>query len=223
MCGRFSATFDLPAAAAFYDALIDDGADAWQPNEDIRPSQLAPVIVLESGQRLIRLYQWGLIPSWAKDRRIARNTFNARAETLHEKPAFRSAFRKKRCLVLADAFFEWKKSPRRQKGAPPVRITVRDKKFFSFAGLWECWSEQGNAPIHTFTVITTSANAALAAVHHRMPIILNPAQATRWLNPEPAETTQPLLTPNMEDVHLIVQEPLDNNPQVDLFNVQEST
>ena len=125
------------------------------------------------------MFRWGLVPFWAKDPAIGNRMINARAETVAEKPSFRAAFRKRRCLVLADGFYEWKKEG---DGKTPYFISLKNGEPFAFAGLWESWSaRESDAAIQSATLITTAANNFMATVHHRMPVVLQPDTADRWL------------------------------------------
>jgi putative SOS response-associated peptidase YedK len=138
--------------------------------------------------------RWGLIPFWAKDEAIGNRMINARCETLAEKPAFRTAFTKRRCLVLADGFYEWARDGTSKQ---PVRITMADRQPFAFAGLWDRWDRPDATEIRTFTIVTTEANQLLSAVHNRMPVILNEPDWDRWLDPKVTrpDDLRPLLRP----------------------------
>jgi putative SOS response-associated peptidase YedK len=127
-------------------------------------------------------FNWGLIPSWAKDPEIGNRMINARAETLAQKPSFRSAFQRRRCLVLADGFYEWQKSPS-SKSKIPMCIKLRDSSPFAFAGLWEIWHSPDGSEIRSCTIITTEPNELMKPIHNRMPVILSPQVYQDWLNP----------------------------------------
>ena len=129
-------------------------------------------------RELVRLH-WGLVPSWAKEEAIGSRLINARAETVTEKPAFRAAFRSRRCLVLADGFYEWQRLGTRKQ---PYFISFRDRRPFAFAGLWERWQSGSGRSVESCTIITTSANEAVAPVHDRMPVILDPHDHAAWLD-----------------------------------------
>jgi putative SOS response-associated peptidase YedK len=126
-----------------------------------------------------------LVPSWAKDAKIGYSTINARAEEVANKPAFREALRKRRCLIPADAFYEWAK--RDAKTKQPFAIGLRRGEPFAFAGLWERWRPKDGEPLETFTILTTDANEVLEPIHNRMPVILEPKNYNRWLEPAPVE------------------------------------
>jgi putative SOS response-associated peptidase YedK len=139
---------------------------------------------------------WGLIPKWAKDSKIGAKLINARAETVAEKPSFKSAFRKRRCLVLADGFYEWQQQENK-KQKQPYYFRLNDGQPFAFAGLWEQWEDVSGEAIDSCTLLTTDANELMRPVHNRMPVILNPKDYERWLDPEvkEPEQLQPLLRP----------------------------
>lgn len=191
MCGRYDLN-ESPQALQLYFRLSSPPAEF--ANADIRPTDWAPVIREQEGQRLAVPARWGLIPSWAKDEKIAQHTFNARAETAGEKPAFRTAFKRRRCIVPANAFFEWRTlagEKRKQK----LRFASRDGHPLALAGLWETWHQpESDAPIQTYTIITTTANAFMAPIHDRMPVVLSPVDWGVWLDPE---VNNPLLLQSM--------------------------
>ena len=134
------------------------------------------------GRALVKL-RWGLVPRWAKDPRMGARMINARSETVHRKPAFRSAFRRRRCLIPVNGWFEWKRGGGEKQ---PCWIRPENVEVFSLAGLWERW-DKGKEPIETFTVLTTTASAALADVHHRQPVIVEDARVDEWLDPTAPE------------------------------------
>ncbi|MEJ2121956.1 MAG: SOS response-associated peptidase [Alphaproteobacteria bacterium] len=144
---------------------------------NIAPTQDAPVIRLnEDGRRELSMLRWGLIPFWAKDEKIGYRTINARSETVAEKPSFREAYKKRRCLIPATGFYEWQKTP---DGKVPYHIVPLDE-LWAFAGLWERW-EKGDEPLETFTILTTEAAQSIEQIHPRMPTILEPADYDAWL------------------------------------------
>jgi putative SOS response-associated peptidase YedK len=126
------------------------------------------------------MYKWGLIPSWSKDPSIGDRMINARAETLAEKPSFRNAFRRRRCLILADGFYEWKQIPG-MKSKQPMFIRLKDENPFAFAGLWEIWSSPDGSEIRSCTIITTQPNSLIESIHNRMPVILPADAYPIWL------------------------------------------
>jgi putative SOS response-associated peptidase YedK len=157
--------------------------------------------------------RWGLIPSWAEDTKIGYRLINARSDSAATKPAFRSAFKKRRCLVLADGFFEWQKTGKTHK--QPYWIRRKDGKPFAFAGLWEHWAK-GEKPIDSCTILTTDANAVVRPVHDRMPVILERGDFERWLAVQPGQFDQELLRPAAEDC--LTAQPVServNNARVD--------
>ena len=180
MCGRFTLTVD-PTQLIEQFGLAGPPPAALGPRYNVAPTQPVAVIANTDGPRHLELFQWGLIPSWAKDAKIGNSLINARAETLAEKPAFRTALKRRRCLVLADGFYEWQKLGSRKQ---PQYIQLKDGRPFAFAGLWESWRPAPDAPpLHTCTIITTEPNSLMAEIHNRMPVILSPADYAAWLTP----------------------------------------
>jgi putative SOS response-associated peptidase YedK len=177
MCGRFAFYSPAEATAALFGAAgsLDIG-----PRYNIAPTQdIAAVRVAEDEGRELVALRWGLVPFWAKDPGIGNRMINARAETVAEKPAFRAAYRHRRCLVLADGFYEWH---REGSVKIPYFISLANEEPFAFAGLWEQWhSKETDESLQTATLITTEANGFLAPLHHRMPVILENDRAERWL------------------------------------------
>lgn len=180
MCGRFTLTVETARIAERFDCDPAVGADIG-PRFNIAPTQAVPMIINdESGNRLITA-QWGLIPSWAKDRTIGARLINARAETVDEKPAFRSSFIHRRCLIPADGFYEWQKVA---KGKQPYRITLAGGELFAFAGLWEQWRNPSGGLVFSCAIITCAANKLVGTIHQRMPVILAGQVEQAWLNRE---------------------------------------
>jgi putative SOS response-associated peptidase YedK len=176
MCGRY--TFATPPGVVEnrFNVKI---TDTLQPTFNAAPTQLLPVI-LNTDNRELAYLSWGLIPSWAKSASIASKMINARAETLHEKPSFKNALVKRRCLVLADGFYEWAKEG---KKTYPVRVSLKSGEPYSMAGLWEQWIDPQSRQVHrSFTIITTSANELLAPIHERMPVFLTRETEEMWLD-----------------------------------------
>lgn len=176
MCGRFSIFADPERLAERFQAHLP--AETLSPRYNAAPSQSLPVILNEE-ERKIQLLRWGLVPFWAKDPGIGNRMINARAESLAEKPSFRTALRKRRCLVLADGFYEWQKTP---QGKIPMRITLKSGEPFAFAGLWETWRSGDDDVLRTFTIVTTAPNSLVAPIHNRMPVILLPEHESLWLD-----------------------------------------
>ena len=184
MCGRFTLTVDPGQLQdAFPWAAIPDD---FSPRFNIAPTQPVAVIPNDRQERM-DFYVWGLIPSWAKDPEIGNRMINARAETLAEKPAFRSAFKRRRCLILADGFYEWQ-AEEGKKTKTPMYIQLASKKPFAFAGLWEIWNGSDGSEIRSCTIITTQPNQMMAKIHNRMPVILDPKEYPLWLSPEEKES-----------------------------------
>ncbi len=177
MCGRFAFYSPSEATAALFGV---SGASPMEPRYNIAPTQtIAAIRDAETDGRELTMLRWGLVPFWAKDASIGNRMINARAETVAEKPAFRAAYRRRRCLVLADGFYEWH-SDGTQK--TPYFISLASESPFAFAGLWENWeSKDSEETIQSATLITTAANGFLSSLHHRMPVILEPDTADRWL------------------------------------------
>ena len=191
MCGRYDLN-QSPQMLMLYFAL---GA-APEPfaNPDVRPTNSATIIRSLEGQRLANLARWGLIPSWSKDEKIAQHTFNARAETIGEKPSFRAAFKRRRCIVPVSAFFEWRAIPGEKK-KQKLRFSSPDGNPLAIAGLWEHWRRpETGETVDSYTVITTKANDFMAPIHDRMPVILGQTDWDAWLDPD---TGNPLLLESM--------------------------
>jgi len=193
MCGRFTLTID-PAhlQEAFPWAVIPNDLI---PRYNIAPSQ--PVAVIpNTGEYIVSMYKWGLIPSWSKEPSIGERMINARSETLAEKPSFRNAYRRRRCLILADGFYEWKPSLG-NKSKQPILIRLKGNIPFTFAGLWEHWTAPDGSEIRSCTIITTQPNSLIESIHNRMPVILPPDSYMHWLSAEdcPASELNKLLIP----------------------------
>ncbi len=196
MCGRFTLRTPAHVIAEFFQLLGDLD---WDARYNIAPTQQVLVVRERSGQRLADRMQWGLVPSWSKDPKIASRLINARAETLAEKPAFRSAFRHRRCLIVADGFYEWK---REGQAKQPIHIHHPDHGLFAFAGLWEHWSTLSDGVLESCTIITTESNELLRTIHDRMPVILSPSDYSTWLDAkiDDPKTLYPLLLPCRSDL-----------------------
>jgi len=177
MCGRFAFYSPGEATAALFGA---SGSFEVEPRYNIAPTQhIAAIRNNENDGRELTMLRWGLIPFWAKDKSIGNRMINARAETVAEKPAYRAAYHRRRCLVLADGFYEWHKEA---AGKVPYFISPANEQPFALAGLWESWqSKESDESIQSATLITAAANDFMASLHHRMPVILDAATADRWL------------------------------------------
>ena len=228
MCGRYTLTTPQQILQAAFALTSLKGSDAGATNDprldhpryNIAPTQKVAIIANRppAQGRKIEFFRWGLIPSWAKDMKISHSLINARSETAAEKPSFRSAFRSRRCLVLADAFYEWKAVPP-VKGAKAIKtptcIRMKSHAPFAFAGLWETWIAPEGAPIESCTILTTEPNPLLAQVHDRMPVILSPESYAKWLSPTSmsAEELQPLMKAYPENqMETFTVSPLVNSP-----------
>lgn len=207
MCGRYSLTTPLEALRRVFSF---EGSPNLQPRYNIAPTQSAPVIRRHpDGRLLYHELRWGLVPSWSKDMTGAARMINARSETVAEKPAFRAAFSRRRCLVPADGFYEWEKLEDGKK--QPWRIVLENREPFAFAGLWERWEHQEDGKIDTYTVITTEAAEGIAAIHHRMPVILNAADHEAWLSPDAdRDDLLPLLKANNDATGFRVSQRVGN-------------
>jgi len=181
MCGRYSLTSPPEALRRLFKTT--GPLPNLQPRYNIAPTQAAAVVRTTSGSpgRELALLRWGLVPSWSKGPDHRYSMINARAETVARKPAFRAAFEARRCLIPADGFYEWRRSGRNGGGREPYRICLADEAAFAFAGLWECWIGPDGAALESCAVITCDANALVAPIHDRMPVILDPADHAAWL------------------------------------------
>lgn len=177
MCGRFVLISDLKTIQNDFD--IQDILCEHQPSWNIAPSQSVPVIIRHNGSNQLVSYKWGLIPYWSKDPLIANKLINARSETVDKKPSFRDAFKKRRCLIVADGFYEWKKEG---KSKVPQYFYLKSGRPFGFAGLYETWTSPDKKEINTCTIITTDANELVKPVHDRMPVILPKDKERVWLD-----------------------------------------
>ncbi len=218
MCGRYTVTRPT-------DLLEELGVETTEPLEasyNVAPTQKVPVVRAAAGtvpaiREAINL-RWGLIPFWAKDIKIGNRMINARSETVASKPAFRNSLRRKRCCILADGFYEWKKV---DGGKQPYYIHLKDRRPFVFAGLWDRWSKGPIDPIESFTILTTRPNDRVAELHNRMPVILTPDAIDLWLDPtvDDASRLVKVLEPYAADeidffpVSKMVNRPSNNVPQ----------
>lgn len=195
MCGRYRLTAKERYIAEHFN--VDEEEVQWSPRYNIAPTQQVPVIRQDrqKPQRHFSLMRWGLIPSFANDASIGNRTINAMSETAAEKPAFRDAIKRHRCLVPADGFYEWKRLGARDK--QPYNIGLQDDGIFAFAGLWDRWRQPSGEWLESCTILTTSANAVTRDVHGRMPVILRPEDYDDWLDPgiSDARRVQELLKP----------------------------
>ena len=178
MCGRLVSHSSLRLIEKTFN--VDAVACEVAPNYNVAPTQEVLVIIRNHDTRLDKFY-WGLVPFWAKDLSIGSRLINARAETVAQKPSFRHAFKKRRCLIIADGFYEWQG----EKGhKQPWYLTLTSGELFAFAGIWEIWRDQTESEYHSCAIITTSASNSVRDIHNRMPVILQPETYEAWLNPK---------------------------------------
>jgi putative SOS response-associated peptidase YedK len=200
MCGRYVRKSTRREIAAWFgiDPEADDAESVpWGISYNVAPQTFQPVVRLnrESGTREIVLMRWGLVPYWSKDAKIGFSTINAKAETVATAPAFREAFKRRRCLVPADAFYEWQKLDPKHK--QPFAIALASREPYGFAGLWERWKDPGtHAWLETFSIVTTEPNQVVAPLHNRMPVMIERKDYARWLSvnandPPPVDLLRP--------------------------------
>ena len=216
MCGRFT----LFQSTEIMSKAFDLGKiSPFKPRYNIAPTQEIATILIKSDdtERQLKMLHWGLIPSWAKDVKMGAKLINARAETLTEKPSFRTAFKKRRCLIIADGFYEWKQQDGKKQ---PFYFKLQDEQPFAFAGLWEHWEGEGEV-IESCTILTTEANHIMQPIHGRMPVILPSKNYGLWLDPtvQKPDLLQPLLVPYSADamtaypVSTRVNKPINDSPE----------
>ncbi|MCY3781650.1 MAG: SOS response-associated peptidase [Chloroflexi bacterium] len=216
MCGRYTLTAD---AQAIQLAFQLDDVSAWaQPRFNIAPSQQVSVIT-DRDPKVLQFFKWGLIPFWAKDPAIGQRMINARSETAAEKPSFRTAFKRRRCLIPADGYFEWQKRGGRKV---PIYIQRNDCEIFAMAGLWESWKQHDGSALHSCAILTTEANDTIRPIHHRMVVMIEPEDHNLWLAPR--ELIQQEWLPLMAgcpsdklrfyEVSTEVNRPVNDNPSV---------
>jgi putative SOS response-associated peptidase YedK len=218
MCGRFTLTVN---PADLQDTFSNYNFPArFAPRFNIAPSQ--PVLAIPNDNKLAAdFFVWGLIPMWAKDPTIGSRLINARGETLAEKPSFRGSYRHKRCIILADGFYEWKTFGDR-KNKTPYYIHMQDRQPFGIAGLWDSWESPDGSSIKTCTIITTTPNELMEKIHDRMPVILHSRDYAKWLDaaPQTPENLQPLIKPFSADamsaypVSTLVNKPANDMPEL---------
>ncbi|MDP9474197.1 MAG: SOS response-associated peptidase [Actinomycetota bacterium] len=217
MCGRYTLKTPIDVLAEHFG--LREHPPSLTPSYNIAPTQhVAAVVEEDGGGRRLETFRWGLVPSWAKDPSIGNKMINARAETVAEKPSFRSAFKRRRCLIVADGFYEWQKT---DGGKQPHYFRMEDSSPFAFAGLWETWSGYGEE-IRSCAIVTTDANDLMREIHHRMPVILPAENHAAWLDPgfEDKEALLDLLRPYPSDrmeaypVSRRVNRPANNEPGV---------
>lgn len=189
MCGRYTL---YESSAGFPRQFgVEDDTFLLTPRYNIAPMQVAPVVRQDQdGKRRIHLMRWGLVPFWSKDEALSTKLINARAETLQEKPSFRSAFKTRRCIIPASGFYEWKPVA---GGKQPYYIHSAQGLYLGLAGLWEHWKKPDGETLETFTIVTTDANESMRALHDRMPVIISPSDYSAWLTAEAKSDVLPHL------------------------------
>lgn len=192
MCTRFSRVADGKAIGRRF--LLEGPIIEMRPDYNISPTDPVYVVVEDSGKRVLRRMFFGLIPSWSKDPKIGLKCLNARAETVEKLPAFCTSFRQRRCLILSDGFFEWKRIGTKKF---PHRIVLKNRELFAMAGLWDRWRRPDGKEIESVAIVTTEPNSLVGAIHNRMPVILKNEDEGIWLSPSVTEpkTLLPLLKP----------------------------
>ena len=218
MCGRFTLTVDPAELQERFENYTFP--PRFAPRFNVAPTQ--PVLAIPNdGENTADFFVWGLIPMWAKDPSIGSRLINARGETLAEKPTFRGGLKYKRCLILADGFYEWK-SAGASKTKTPYFIHMKDRKPFAFAGLWDSWNSPDGSLIKTCTIITTEPNELVSIIHNRMPVILHPRDYDKWLDisPQPPDNLKPLIKPfpaeerTASPVSTLVNKPGNDAPEL---------
>jgi len=214
MCGRFSFAPLVKIIEDRFDVRVN--TLKYKPSYNCAPSQNLAVISSDNMDE-INFYRWGLIPFWAKDISIGNKLINAKAETIDEKPSFRNSFKQKRCLVLSDGFYEWKKISSKEK--QPFFISLPEKALFAMAGIWDTWKDAEGKPINSFSIITTSPNNLMQGIHQRMPVILKRNDEKSWLEESSPSKLKTLLKPFDEELIAIpvskeVNSPINNSAKL---------
>jgi putative SOS response-associated peptidase YedK len=196
MCGRYLITSSPEAIRALFRYREEP---VFPPRYNLAPTQPVPIVHLDNGVRSLALVRWGFIPAWVKDPHTFSLLINARGESIGEKPAFRNAMRRRRCLFPADGFYEWKSETGRRR---PFCVRPRDGRPVAFAGLWETWTGPNGEELDTACIVTTAANRALAPIHDRMPVVIAPEAFDLWLDCArvDAETAAALIAPAPENL-----------------------
>lgn len=177
MCGRYTLLAKESELQDYFG--IDEPIVDYEPSYNIAPSQQVLAVIHDGESKRIGHLQWGLVPHWAKDQKIGSRMINARSETAHEKPSFKKLMARKRCLIVADSFYEWEN---KEGNKQPHRIQVKDRNIFTFAGLWDRWEKDGKT-LFTCTMLTKDSNEFMKKIHHRMPIILPKEKEDEWISP----------------------------------------
>nr|WP_090843502.1 SOS response-associated peptidase [Alkalicoccus daliensis] len=217
MCGRFTFITDIETLGLRYDLGNAEKIET-APRYNVAPTQSIVTIVHDGKHHKAGKLRWGLIPSFAKDTKMSAKMINARAETLDEKPSFKKLLSRRRCVIVADSFYEWKKIEGKKQ---PYRIQVKDQPIFAMAGLWDRWQSENGEEINSCTIITTEANDFMQDLHHRMPVILSKEAESIWLDRSvtEAEKLKPLLQPfagemTAYEVPVTVNSPQNDDPSV---------
>jgi putative SOS response-associated peptidase YedK len=216
MCGRFSLTLSAEQIAARFGVSVPEG---YRPRYNIAPTQEIIALVADAQGRHLETLRWGLIPYWAKDPKIGNKLINARAEMLFTKPSFRDAVKRRRCLIVADGFYEWRQTSQGRR--VPVYVRLKSKEPFGFAGLWDVWSSPEGQTLKTCTIVTTEPNELLRSIHDRMPVIVPRELEELWLDPSPrapgelARVLRPYRAEELElfEVSSIVNSPANDVPE----------
>lgn len=220
MCGRFTLFAEYDEIIDRFDIEAAIQSEHYSPNYNVAPSHSVLSVINDGTKNRLGYLKWGLIPPWSKDEKIGYKMINARAETLVEKPSYRNAYKKRRCLIIADSFYEWKRHSDKTK--TPMRIKLKSSKLFGMAGLWESWKSPTGNTIYTCSVITTTPNELVKDIHDRMPVILKPEEEKIWLNPLMDDTNylNDLLKPYPQElmdayeVSSLVNSPKNNSPNL---------
>jgi putative SOS response-associated peptidase YedK len=214
MCGRFTLTATVDQLFDRFDIEYFLQEEDYFPNYNVAPSQSVLAVINNGQHNKMGFLRWGLIPPWAKDMSIGHKMINARSESLTEKPSFKNAYKKKRCLIIADSFYEWKQLDAKKK--TPMRIKLKSDELFAMAGLWENWKSPEGKSIFSCTVITTTPNELVKNIHDRMPVILKPEDEKIWLDPRISDTdllSQMLKPLDEELMETYEVSPLVNSPK----------
>jgi putative SOS response-associated peptidase YedK len=200
VCGRFTLTASIDEIMDRFDIQAFLEQELYVPSYNIAPSQSVLSVINDGKVNRMGFLRWGLIPSWAQDMSIGHKMINARAETILEKPSFKNAFKKKRCLIIADSFYEWKRHDDNKK--TPMRIKLKGDHLFAMAGIWEKWKAPDGTPIYSCSVITTGPNDLMKDIHDRMPVILKRNDEKTWLDSSISDINHltTLLKPLEEDL-----------------------
>lgn len=217
MCGRYTQTADLETLQRRFE--FSSKGVTLEPRYNLAPKQEAPIIVQEN-ERVLRIMRWGLVPHWAKEDSIGYKLINARAETITQKPSFKEPLKTRRCLVLADGFYEWQKTEKKNVKIP-MRFVLKNGEPFALAGLWDLWQKPDGDKLLSFTIITTNANDLVGRIHDRMPVILRKEDEDIWLdtNSKGIDKLVSLLKPYPSDmmegyeVSTLVNSPKNDTPE----------